>query len=71
MAPLLPKADIYRECQACLKSAKIGSSAYRQNDGESVPKTAGGGQWSRGVEFRKWPTRPYVPTGIKNKPIKK
>jgi len=21
----------------------------------------------RGIEFRKWPARPYVPTGIKNK----
>jgi DNA-binding XRE family transcriptional regulator len=25
----------------------------------------------RGVEFRKWPARPYVPTGIKNKRTKK
>lgn len=24
----------------------------------------------RGVEFRKWPARPYVPTGIKNKRAK-
>jgi transcriptional regulator with XRE-family HTH domain len=25
----------------------------------------------RGVEFRKWPARPYVPTGIKSKKAKK
>jgi hypothetical protein len=25
----------------------------------------------RGVKFRKWPARPYVPTGIKNKRTKK
>jgi DNA-binding XRE family transcriptional regulator len=25
----------------------------------------------RGVEFRKWPARPYVPTGIKHKRTKK
>src|ERR1700686_2055322 len=25
----------------------------------------------RGVEFRKWPARPYVPSGIKNKRTKR
>jgi hypothetical protein len=25
----------------------------------------------RGVEFRKWPARPYVPTGITNMQIEK
>ena len=44
---------------------------HRRESGLFVPMTelaaAGIVFAERGVEFRKWPARPYVPTGIKQK----